>query len=185
MVKAVINILVRYGLQIILCGIVISGMLLPSTYVLLASGPNPQSNGPTIPHYFWGHVSTNGGQLAAKVEVTAWINGEQRGSITTDEAGQYGDPDLGNYLSVTGADVLSLSWETNSERDLKGYRVWRKAEDESNFVVLTPDPILENSFTDASVEKNKRYYYAITALDKNRNESEKSDAVSEIIKESM
>jgi hypothetical protein len=86
-------------------------------------------------------------------------------------------------VAIAGSDVLSLSWETNSESDLRGYRVWRKAEQESNFAVITPNPILENSFTDVSVEKNKRYYYAITALDEMDNESRMSSVISEILRE--
>ncbi len=86
-------------------------------------------------------------------------------------------------VAVAGADVLSLIWETNREKDFKGYRVWRKAEDESDFVVLTPEPILENAYTDVSVEKNKRYHYAITAMDDLGNESRRSSEVTEILRE--
>jgi len=86
-------------------------------------------------------------------------------------------------VAVAGSDVLSLIWEVNRESDFKGYRVWRRAEGETDFVVLTPEPIMENAFIDDSVEKNKRYHYAITALDVQGNESRKSSSVSEILKE--
>jgi fibronectin type 3 domain-containing protein len=48
---------------------------------------------------------------------------------------------------------------------------------------LTPEPIRENTYNDSIVEKNKRYYYAITALDESGNESPKSKSVSEVIKD--
>jgi hypothetical protein len=83
---------------------------------------------------------------------------------------------------VMGPDILSLSWDANQESDLGGYRVWKKAEGEPEFVVLMEKPFLENTYTDSSVEKNIRYYYAITSVDKAGNESQKSNVISEIIR---
>ncbi|MGD2294831.1 MAG: hypothetical protein PVF22_03235 [Candidatus Aminicenantes bacterium] len=84
---------------------------------------------------------------------------------------------------VAGTDILSLSWDANTEKDLAGYRVWRRTEKEAGFVVLTEEPIMENAYTDTAVEKKVRYYYAITSLDKNGNESLKSETISEIIRD--
>ncbi len=84
---------------------------------------------------------------------------------------------------VMGPDILSLSWDANQESDLGGYRVWKRAEGESEFAVLMKEPILENTYTDTSVEKNIRYYYAITSMDKAGNESQKSKTISEIIRD--
>jgi len=84
---------------------------------------------------------------------------------------------------VMGPNIISLSWDVNQESDLGGYRVWKRAEGESEFVVLMKEPILGNTYTDTSVEKNIRYYYAITSLDKAGNESLKSNAISEIIRD--
>lgn len=86
-------------------------------------------------------------------------------------------------ILVIGSEILSLSWDANQESDLGGYRVWKRAEGESEFVVLMKEPILENTFTDTSVEKNIRYYYAITSMDKAGNESKKSNTISEIIRD--
>jgi len=88
-------------------------------------------------------------------------------------------------IVMSGADSISLSWDENTEKDFGGYRVWRKKEGEEKYTLLTPDPIRENTFTDTDVEKNKRYHYAVTALDKLGNESEKSSSVSETIKDSV
>ncbi len=86
-------------------------------------------------------------------------------------------------LLLAGQDFIALSWAPNPERDLAGYRVWRKAEGEADFSLLTPEPITENSYTDRAIEKGKRYDYAISAADKSGNESLKSEAVSEVVKE--
>jgi hypothetical protein len=86
-------------------------------------------------------------------------------------------------VSIGTEDFISLSWDENRDEDLDGYRVWRKMEGEDEFVLLTPQPIHENAFNDTTVEKNRRYYYAVTALDMSGNESPKSEGVFEIIKD--
>ena len=88
-------------------------------------------------------------------------------------------------ISIAAEGYVSLTWDDNKEADLAGYRVWRRMEGESEFVLLTPQPIRGNAFGDNRVEKNKRYDYAITALDKAGNESPKSESVSEIIKDGI
>lgn len=86
-------------------------------------------------------------------------------------------------VSITGENHISLTWDENPEEDLAGYRVWRKEEEEEEYLLLTPEMIRENTYNDTKVEKNKNYYYSITALDKYGNESKKSEATSEIIKD--
>jgi predicted small lipoprotein YifL len=86
-------------------------------------------------------------------------------------------------VSIATEDFISISWDANLEKDLVGYRVWRKMEGEDEYISLTPLPIQENAFNDTNVEKNKRYYYAVTAQDKSGNESPKSQSVSQTIKD--
>lgn len=86
-------------------------------------------------------------------------------------------------ISVAGEDFVSLSWDINKEKDLQGYKVWRKEEGQEEYILLTPQPIQENIYNDYAVEKSRIYHYAITAQDINGNESEKSETLSEEIKE--
>lgn len=88
-------------------------------------------------------------------------------------------------ISIAAESIISLTWDSNTEADLAGYRVWRRMEGESDFKLLTLQPIRANAFSDATVEKNKRYDYAVTALDKAGNESSRSKSVSEIIKDGI
>jgi len=83
-------------------------------------------------------------------------------------------------VAITGEDFVSLSWDSNKETDLAGYRVWRRSASEEEFAALT-ELIAENVYHDSKVEKNQRYYYAITALDVNGNESQRSEAVSVVL----
>jgi len=85
-------------------------------------------------------------------------------------------------VSIAGENFISLSWDVNQEKDLLGYSVWRKEEGQEEYTLLTPQPLEENIYNDSTVEINKRYYYAITAQDKNGNESEKSKPISEKVR---
>ena len=88
-------------------------------------------------------------------------------------------------LTIAAKNVIALTWDVNQEADLAGYRVWRKDMEGGEFVPLTPLPIRENAFNDTEVEKNVKYYYAVTAKDRSGNESEKSAIVFEIIMEGI
>jgi hypothetical protein len=86
-------------------------------------------------------------------------------------------------ISVAGQEVIAISWDANAEGDLDGYRVWRRDEEATEYRLLTPDLIKENAYNDEDVEKGKMYVYAVTALDRDGNESQKSQAVSDMIRE--
>jgi predicted small lipoprotein YifL len=86
-------------------------------------------------------------------------------------------------VSIATEEFISVSWDASPEKDLAGYRVWRKTEGQNEYISLTPVPIQENAFNDKNVEKNRRYYYAVSALDKSGNESPKSESVSQTIKD--
>lgn len=86
-------------------------------------------------------------------------------------------------ISVAGQGIISLSWDPNAEDDLDGYRVWRLEEGENDFVPVDQEIIKENAYIDRDVERGRKYSYYVTALDKAGNESEKSEIVSDRIRE--
>ena len=57
---------------------------------------------PLIPNQFYGTVTIDGTDAPAGTIISAYIDGESRGSVVTTTAGEYGD-DL-NYLSVDGSE---------------------------------------------------------------------------------
>jgi hypothetical protein len=83
-------------------------------------------------------------------------------------------------VAIAGENFVSLSWDSNKEDDLAGYRVWRRSDGEEEFTAVT-ELIAENVYHDTSVAKNQRYYYATTALDANGNESQRSEVVSVVL----
>jgi hypothetical protein len=78
--------------------------------------------------------------------------------------------------AITGAGIVSLSWNPNKEKDLLGYRIYRREEREDVFAVLNEEPLQKTIFQDDKVTPGKVYFYVITAIDnaESPNESEKS-----------
>jgi len=68
---------------------------------------------------------------------------------------------------------VDLIWPPNTEKDLAGYNVYRR-EDDSPFVRLNAAPITMISFHDMDITPGHKYFYAITAVDRNGNESARS-----------
>jgi predicted small lipoprotein YifL len=84
---------------------------------------------------------------------------------------------------ISGTGFIALSWEANKEPDLAGYKVWRSAAGQADFVLLKSLPATETTYSDSLVEKNKRYDYAITALDNSGNESRRSEMAPGLIRD--
>ncbi len=77
-------------------------------------------------------------------------------------------------VGIADANSVSLSWRAGPESDLAGYRVWRRGEGSPDEVLLTPQPIVENVFLDASSLAGGVYVYSVSAVDQSGNESGRS-----------
>jgi len=86
-------------------------------------------------------------------------------------------------VPVTSKGFIALSWEANREKDFAGYKVWRRVEGEVEDKLLTPQLLIENAYTDTAVEKGQRYRYAIISVDRNGNESPKTEAVADSLED--
>ncbi len=77
--------------------------------------------------------------------------------------------------AVAGVGGIELLWEHNREPDLRGYCVWRAADDEPlrRLESLTALP----SFSDRNIQSGTRYRYAVSAVDQLGNESAPSSPV--------
>jgi fibronectin type 3 domain-containing protein len=80
--------------------------------------------------------------------------------------------------AVASEGAVSLIWEANPEADLAGYLVFR-AEGGRPPQPLTPQPIKETTFRDATPTRGVRYVYTVVALDTAGNRSAPSNAVEE------
>ena len=77
--------------------------------------------------------------------------------------------------ALAGIDTVELSWDRNTEEDLKGYRMYRTVE-AGSFAVVSE--LLEApSYSDKAVMPGKKYRYAVSAMDQTGNESAKSATI--------
>ncbi len=79
--------------------------------------------------------------------------------------------------------VIKLYWFPNSEPDLAGYRLDRRAAPDGEFARLGQVGAVETSFVDATARPGVRYDYVVTAIDDATppNESERSEVRSETL----
>jgi fibronectin type 3 domain-containing protein len=78
----------------------------------------------------------------------------------------------GNITALAGPESVEVSWQRSPEADLKGYYLYR-AVGEGEFHKVGGLLSLP-SYSDKQVERGKTYRYAVSAVDKNDNESAKS-----------
>ena len=89
-------------------------------------------------------------------------------------------PAVPSGLAASAAPAsIELTWEQNTEADLAAYRVYR-AVDGGEFERIAEVSQIP-AFSDQKVERGKTYRYAVTALDRAGNESQKSTVVEAVI----
>lgn len=81
-------------------------------------------------------------------------------------------------VAVQEASAVRLFWNPNKERDLAGYRVYRK-EGEGDWLVIGPDPVEKSDYLDEEVAVGLILSYRVTAVDRADppNESPSSESV--------
>jgi hypothetical protein len=81
--------------------------------------------------------------------------------------------------AVAGPGSVSLIWDANTEPDLAGYLVLRGDAPDGTLQTLTPEPVHETTFKDATARPGVAYVYAIVAVDNAKNKSAESAHVQE------
>jgi len=89
------------------------------------------------------------------------------------------EPAAPTGLSATAGDgMVSLDWNDNTEPDLDGYNVYRSTTSGSGYSQINSLPLSSSDYTDNSVTNGITYYYVVTAVDTDLNESVYSNEVS-------
>jgi len=81
-------------------------------------------------------------------------------------------PPVLNLVAVATAKGVELRWDPSPATDLAGYRLYRRAAGQEQFVRLTAELLKKPSFVDAQVRKGQTYQYYVTAVDTSRRANE-------------
>ena len=71
----------------------------------------------------------------------------------------------GGVVAVASREAISLVWDLSPEPDVAGYLVLRGTAPGATLQALTAEPIVETTYRDAAVESDRRYVYAVKAVD--------------------
>lgn len=86
-------------------------------------------------------------------------------------------PTPANLIVVAGSGRVDLTWDASPGSDLAGYLVYRSLESGKGYQRLTPEALRVQSFADTNLKPGARYYYVVTAVDAEGNESAFSQEV--------
>ncbi|MGC2488645.1 MAG: hypothetical protein WA412_08220, partial [Candidatus Sulfotelmatobacter sp.] len=75
----------------------------------------------------------------------------------------------GALTAILGVNTVELAWTRNTEKDFKGYNVYRST-DGGPFVKIA-EGVPTPSFSDSNIEAGKKYRYGVSAVDLSGNES--------------
>lgn len=80
-----------------------------------------------------------------------------------------------NFNGESGNKEIVLSWNANGENDLAGYNLYRSTSSFSDITDMSPvngSSLLSGTdYTDTGLDNGTTYYYRLTAVDSNDNES--------------
>ena len=84
-------------------------------------------------------------------------------------------------VTVPEEHAIDLSWTADQEPDLAGYIVYRRDAGLGAFQRISAAIVAAASFRDSAAVTGHRYSYAVSAIDQDGNESEKSSEVEEVL----
>jgi hypothetical protein len=79
------------------------------------------------------------------------------------------------------AAAIDLSWQPDTDADLAGYVVYRRENDGEWQRISPATPTIEPAFHDAHVQAGHSYRYAVSAVSKDGQESDRSDEAQETV----
>ena len=75
--------------------------------------------------------------------------------------------------------AIDLTWNPVMDRDLAGYFIYRRVENDPNITKLNQQPVSAPAYSDRQVQPGTKYFYSISAIDERGNESKRSEEAAE------
>ncbi len=101
-------------------------------------------------------------------------------SIRVDTTDTFRPKKPANLKAAASVKGIHLLWDSNTETDIAGYRIYRAQKPGGPFTLLNSFSLIKDSaYTDSTIDSGGFYMYRVTAVDqsKNQNESEPSETV--------
>ncbi|HEX9970609.1 MAG TPA: hypothetical protein VGD14_00925, partial [bacterium] len=76
-----------------------------------------------------------------------------------------------NVEALALTDSVIIWWDANIDIDLQGYNIYRGKQPQESFEKINDVLLVKTEFTDTNVVNDTTYYYAVTAVDTDGNES--------------
>jgi len=88
---------------------------------------------------------------------------------------------LGGPCVTTVLNSVSLNWKASISSNVLGYKVYRATQASGPYTKYTFSAIIGTSYTDIAVQAGQTYYYVVTAVDSNNNESAYSNQAQAVV----
>ena len=105
------------------------------------------------------------------------VESESSASLEVVARDLFPPPVPANLVAVGGAARVDLTWDASPAPDTAGYILYRALAAEGSFERVTPSLLNLLSFADTAALPGVTYYYAVTAVDRDGNESPRSAPV--------
>uniref|UniRef100_UPI0022B2B153 glycosyl hydrolase n=1 Tax=Coraliomargarita parva TaxID=3014050 RepID=UPI0022B2B153 len=116
-------------------------------------------------------ASTVRAGLAVTSHDNARLNSSVFTDVTVDVASDATPPAApGSFSATAGDGSVTLDWADNSEPDMASYSLYRSTTSGSGYAAIATG-LTSSDYIDNSVSNGTTYYYVVTALDTNFNES--------------
>ncbi len=83
-------------------------------------------------------------------------------------------------IQATAANVVDLSWNASTSKDLAGYNVYR-GPNSTTWAKINPSVVPSTLYSDSTVASGSTYYYAVTAVNVSGEESSKTPAIKVVV----
>ncbi len=81
------------------------------------------------------------------------------------------------FSSTASQRSVLLKWTASISPKVIGYNVYRSMASGNGYVTLNSQPVIGLSYVDTAVSSGQTYYYALTAVDGQKNESNYSEEI--------